>query len=52
MKIIKTNKLMEAIDNVGEFEDKIHPEVPASFADAVKNAREQEKKAEEVFKDK
>ena len=43
---------MEAIDNVGEFEDKIHPEVPASFADAVKNAREQEKKAEEVFKDK
>lgn len=52
MKIINTNKLLESINNVGEFEDKIHPEVPASFADAVKDAREMEKKAEKIFDDK
>lgn len=52
MKIINTDRLLESINNVGEFEEKIHPEVPASFADAVKDAREMEKKAEKVFDDK
>ena len=52
MKVIKTNKLIEAINNVGEFETNIRPEVPASFANEVKVARDQEKKAEKVFADK
>lgn len=52
MKVINNKKLFESIDNVGKFEPRIHPEVPASFAAAVEDARKQEEHAEEVFKEK
>lgn len=48
MKIIKTNKLFEEINNVGEFTSV----APVSFSDEVKAAKEQEKKAEEIMDEK